>query len=315
MSVLQERTTTEYPRPEALADIGARPLPPPTVSERAALPWKELIPALAAVALLVVLSKNVLLSWAGQYTKPESYYAHAPIIPVVVALMLWYRRDALRAVPKTPCLGALVLLVPALGLFQFAAHNHAMALQSLAFLFILWASVWLVLGTQFWKAAAFPLLFVAFMMPLPGPVLNDATVPIQRQSTHFANSLLHVMGFATTLTGNLITLDSFALSVDTPCSGLHTLLALITIGSALTYLMDGPLRRRLWLLVASLPLSLFVNSVRIALIGVCGECISPQAAHVFHDWSGTLTQALGVVLLLLIAKGLGCRKFAGWPIF
>ena len=229
--------------------------------------------------------------------------------------MLWYRRDALRAAPRRPCLGALVVLVPALGLFEFAAHNHAMALQSLAFLFVLWGSVWLVLGTRFWKAAAFPLLFVAFMAPLPGPVLNDATVPIQHQSTLLANALLHLMTFSTHLTGNVITLDSFALSVDTPCSGLHTLLALVTIGAGLFYLMDGPWQRRIWLLIAALPLSLLTNALRVALIGVCGECIGPDAAHVFHDWSGTMTMALGAAALLLLAKGLGCRKFAGWPIF
>lgn len=321
MNTVRKQTTPEEPCGQSLqteprAVTGAKTPPRKSVEEaQTGFACTEIVSLLVAGLVLLVLARPVLLSWIGQYSRQESYYAHAPLIPAMIALMLWHRRGALNAVPKQPSFGAIWALIPALALFEFAAHNHAMSLQSLAFLFALWSSVWLVLGTRFWKATAFPLLFVALMVPLPGPVLNDATVPIQHQSTLLANALLHLMGFATNLAGNLITMDNFALAVDTPCSGLHTLLALVTIGAGLLYLMDGPWHRRLWLLIAALPLSLLTNSLRVALIGVCGECIGPQAAHVFHDWSGMMAMALGAVALLLLAKGLGCRKFAGWPIF
>ncbi|MCW3061951.1 MAG: hypothetical protein JWQ02_3772, partial [Capsulimonas sp.] len=46
-----------------------------------------------------------------------------------------------------------------------------------------------------------------------------------------------------------------------------------------------------------------------------GECISADAAHTFLDWSGMITLVLGFIVLFSLAKVLGCRKFAGWPIF
>jgi exosortase/archaeosortase family protein len=58
-----------------------------------------------------------------------------------------------------------------------------------------------------------------------------------------------------------------------------------------------------------------INGLRIALIGMVGECISSEAAHVFHDYSGIITLVLGFAVLFSIAKALGCRKFAGWDMF
>lgn len=277
--------------------------------------WATLMPFTLAGGLLICLAWPMLAWWKYEYfDNPQSYYGHAPVIPLLSALMLWHRRDALRAVPKVPAFAALLLLVPALFLLVFSVERHIEAVESTAFLLTIIGGVWLALGGRFLRAAAFPLLFLWLMAPLPGPILNDATHGIQMLSTIFANKLLH-LGFATTLSGNVIAMDAFTLSVDVPCSGFKTLLAMLTFSAAFAYLVDGSPARRLGLFLFSLPLSLAVNSIRIALIGVVGECIGASAAHVFHDWSGLIMLVLGFIALFSLAKVLGCRKFAGWDIF
>lgn len=279
------------------------------------LDWRTWLPFGAAVVLLIVLSWPVLRFWSYEYTKPESYYQHAPLIPLIVLLMLWHRRDALRTVPKAPALIALALLLPALALLVAAIKMQTEALESTGLLLTVVSSVWLALGTRFVRASAFPLAFLWLMAPLPGPVLNDSTLRVQMLSTILADKLLHAMTFGTTLIGNVIQMENYSLFVDVPCSGFKLLLALLTFSAAFAYLVDGKPGRRLLLFAFSLPLSLLVNSVRIALIGVVGECIGPDAAHVFHDWSGVITLCLGFMALFGLAKGLGCRTFAGWAIF
>ena len=189
------------------------------------------------------------------------------------------------------------------------------AVESAALLLCIMGAVWLLLGTRWVWAASFPLGFLWLMAPLPGPVLNDATLKLQMTSTIMANHLLNLLQFHTALQGNVIHMDEFSLFVDVPCSGFKLLLSLLTVSAALAYLLDGPPARRVVLFLLSLPLSLIVNGVRIALIGVVGECLGDSSAHVFHDWSGMLTLALGVATLFGVAKGFGCRTFAGWPLF
>ncbi len=273
------------------------------------------LPFVLAGALLLALGWPVLRFWVFEWTKPESYYEHGPLVPLIAALMLWHRRDALRAVPKAPALPALALLLPALALLIFALKIQAEFLESCGLLLTVVGGVWLALGGRFVRAAAVPLAFLWLMAPLPGPLLNDATQRIQMASTVLANQILHLLTFGTTLTGNLIQMEDFTLFVDVPCSGFKLLLSLLTFGAAFAYLVDGGPVRRWLLFVFSLPLSLLVNSVRVALIGVVGECVGPAAAHTFHDASGVITLVLGFTALFGLAKGLGCRTFAGWAIF
>lgn len=268
-----------------------------------------------AVALLLIIARPMLGWWWWAWTKPESYYAHAPIIPFLSALMLWHRREALKAAAKAPSFIALIVLIPALILLVMSTKMEMEAVESFSFLLALTSSVWLLLGGKFLRAAAFPLGFLWLMAPLPGPVLNDATLHIQMLSTVLANKWLHLMTFHTVLDGNVIHLDQFSLFVDVPCSGFHLLLSLMTVSAAFAYLIDGPPKKRIGLFLFSLPLSVMVNSIRIALIGVVGDCLGSSAAHTFHDWSGAFTLMLGVASLFAIAKGIGCKTFAGWPLF
>jgi len=277
--------------------------------------WRTLLPFTLAAILLLILAWPVWLFWYYEYTKPESYYQHAPLIPFIVGLMLWHQRNALRVVPKKPAPLALILLFPALALLVFAIKVQAEALESTGLLLTLWGSVWCALGTRFVRAAWVPLLFLWLMAPLPGPLLNDVTQRVQMTSTVMADKILHLMTFSTHLVGNVIRMEDYSLFVDVPCSGFKLLLALLTFSAAFAYLVDGRPARRWLLFLFSLPLSVLVNSVRIALIGVVGECVGPDAAHVFHDWSGMITLTLGFMALFGLAKGLGCRTFAGWAIF
>ena len=290
-------------------------MPPGLLVSLRRLDWPTLLPFALAAALLAFLSWPVLEFWSYEYTKPESYYQHAPLIPVIVGLMLWHRRETLRTIRIAPDLRALALLLPALALLIFAIKIQAEALESTGLLLTVWGGVWLTLGTRFIRVSIVPLLFLWLMAPLPGPVLNDSTLHVQMLSTVLADKILHLLTFSTTLTGNVIQMDSYSLFVDVPCSGFKLLLALLTFSAAFAYLVDGAPAKRWALFAFSLPLSLLVNGVRIALIGVVGECVGVNAAHVFHDWSGLITLVLGFTALFGLAKGLGCRTFAGWAIF
>ena len=277
------------------------------------------VAALAAVAgavlLFLLLSKDLLGFWYWEYTKEESYYGHALLIPLFVAVMLWHKRDALRAIPKRTNFAALILLVPSLLAFIYGQKLHMEAIMSWTFLLSIIGGVWFVLGTAFVRAIAFPLFFLWLMAPLPGPVLNDATQGMQGLSTLVATAMLKVIGLHPVQIGNVVQMDNYVMHVDVPCSGFKLLLRLLTFSAAFAYLTDTTLGKRWGLFLISIPLSLVINSFRIMLIGVVGECLGTTAAHTFHDWSGIISTILCMAILFAIAKGLGCRSFAGQPIF
>ena len=270
---------------------------------------------LLAVGVLfgLTLAWSLLAHWAGEYAQPDSYYAYGPLIPFLAALMLWRRRERL---PRArPCLGALAALLPATGLLVVATKLQMPALMSLGFLGAVWSSAWLLRGTAWVRAARVPLLFLLWMAPLPGPLLNDATFDAQGWSTRLADGALHVLSFHTTLSGSVIALDTFSLFVDVPCSGLKGLLTLVMFGSAFAVLADGPARRRLSLVLVSAPLAVFVNVARLVTLALVGECFGSHAEHLIHDASGLGSVALGFFLLMAFARRIGCHTLAGWRLF
>lgn len=276
--------------------------------------------ALAGVALFVgfltALALPMLKWWRWEYTKPDSYYGYATFVPAIVAFMLWARRKELAAAPKAPFKPALVLTGVFLALLLVAVKQEMQAVMSGAFLLTIFCATWSLIGTRAVKGPAlFPLLYLWLMAPLPGPLLNDLTLNVQRLSTIGAAKLLTILFFHPVQDGNIIRMENFTLHVDVPCSGFKLLLTLLTFSSAFAYLTDTTLLKRWALFLWSLPLSVFVNSVRIMMIGVVGECIGSDAAHTFHDWSGMISLVLCAALLFGTAKALKCRTFAGQPIF
>lgn len=265
--------------------------------------------------LLVVIALPVLRWWYWEYTKPDSYYGYAFFVLPIIGVMLWHKRAAFATVTPTPCLPALLLVIPALFFLVAAIKTEMQAVMSTAFLLSLTGGLWLVLGTRWVRTAAFPLLFLWLLAPLPGPVLNDLTLDAQRFSAEGAAAILRVVALHPVQEGSLIRLENYTLNIDVPCSGFKLLLSLLTFSAAFAFLTDTSLVRRWGLFLFSLPLAILVNSVRIALIGLVGDAMGASAADIFHDWSGLFCLFLCMTLLFGSAKAMGRRTFAGQPLF
>src|SRR5205085_6485403 len=110
----------------------------------------------------------------------DEAYAHGPIILAVVAFLLWRHRDALFDVSSRPApiWGGLLL---ALGLaLYFVGHTQRLALFEVgSHLPVIAGLVLLVRGFEGLRRLAFPILFLLFLVPLPGFVVEAATGPLK----------------------------------------------------------------------------------------------------------------------------------------
>ena len=298
----------------AQEQAAARPAPE-TPEPAARLDGPTLALLAVSAGALAFVARTLLKQWASAYLEPDSFYVYGPAIPLIVAVMLWHRRDALRAVPKAPSYAALPALLASLGVLLLGVKHEILAVASLGLLCSVWSGVWLIGGGRFFRAAWFPLLFLAWMAPLPGPLLHEATFGSQQLSTELTDRFLHVLQFPTVLHGNVITLDSFSLFVEEPCSGFMLLLTLLVLSSAFAWLADGPQARRLWLFALSFPLAIADNVFRLTLLAIVGDSFGARAEHVIHDPSGLAVVGLGLLVLFWIARRMGCRTFAGLPLF
>ena len=112
-------------------------------------------------------------------------------------------------------------------------------------------------------------------------------------------AILRLVGVSVYLDGNVIDLGAMKLQVVEACSGLRYLFSLVTLGIVAAYFFRAPLWQKLFLVVSTLPITLLMNSVRIALVGVTVEHFGIQAAEgVLHEFEGLVVFAGCMAILI-----------------
>jgi exosortase len=151
---------------------------------------------------------------------------------------------------------------------------------------------------------AFPLLFLLLMIPIPAIIFNQISYPLQLVASRFGELALDVAGIPVLREGNLIHLANTNLEVAEACSGIRSLISLLTLGIVYGYFIDARGWARLVLALATVPIAIVSNGLRVAGTGVAAHIYGPAAAQgFFHMFSGWLIFLLAF-LMLFIVQGL-----------
>ena len=152
----------------------------------------------------------------------------------------------------------------------------------------------------------FPWAVLFLMIPLPVIVFNQIALPLQFLASRLASEMLSVLGVPVLREGNVINLPSLSLDVVEACSGLRSLVSLVTLAVFYGYLFEPRTSRRVFLVLSSIPIAVAANGFRIMGAGLLGEYWSPDKAEgFFHLFSGWLVFVLSLGLLVLFHKILG----------
>jgi exosortase len=274
------------------------------------------LPFLAALIMIWALYWTTFAWWWTEWTMPGSFYAHALFVPFFVGVMVYRNRERLAAARWQPSWIGLVPLVLSMALLMLAQRSEVTTVKSLSFILLLLGTSLLILGTAWTRILLFPLLFIVMMMPLvPDQLINSIAFPIQITSARIATALLNLIPtLHAAREGTMIQMENYKMAVELPCSGFKTLVSLLTFSAAFAYLVEAATWKRWALFLITIPLSLIINALRIALIGLAGELISVKAAATFHDWSGVICLVLAFLFLFSFARLLRCERFLGIPL-
>ncbi|UCE86688.1 MAG: exosortase, partial [Deltaproteobacteria bacterium] len=211
------------------------------------------------------------------------------------------RGELARAPVETSWWGVVPLL---LGLAWLAIGRLGVELMTMrwGFIFTVIGMVLLLMGRHVFRILSFPLFFLFLMVPLPQSLTNTITFPLQLIATDFAVDALYWLEIPALREGNIIHLARSKLFVAEACSGLRSVMALVTLGVVVGYMFQKS--RGEWILIAlsAIPIAIFVNAFRVALTGILTHRLGEGAAEgVIHATEGLFTFGIAFVLLLLEA--------------
>ena len=252
-------------------------------------------------ALFIVLYAPVVGPLVKQWLNDPNYQ-HGLAVPVVSAFMLWRRRAALRAAggAHAPVAGVLVIAGASILLIGGAAASELFTAR-LSLPMMLIGLILFFEGMKFVREAAFPLLFLFMMIPLPYIVYYKITFPMQLMSARLGATLIGAIGINVVRHGNILSLPNYTLEVVAACSGLRSLMTMATLALVLCAFSRLSVARKAVLAASSIPIAIAANTIRLAVTAVGACAVSPSFADgALHEISGLIVFFTGFLMLLLV---------------
>jgi exosortase len=151
----------------------------------------------------------------------------------------------------------------------------------------------------------FPIAFLLLMIPLPAIIFNQITFPLQLLASRFGEGALNLAQIPVLREGNIIHLATTSLAVAEACSGIRSLISLLTLGIVYAYFTDPRTWVRGALILATAPVAIVTNGLRVAGTGVAAHYYGAAVADgFFHTFSGWLVFVSAFVIMLVLHRGL-----------
>jgi exosortase len=290
-------------------NAGAAVLP-----SRAVLVWAALAFALALWVYFPILIWDAdpdLFSLAELWLSDDNY-SYGFLIPPLAAYFVWEKRYRLQDLPTRGSSLGLVVVGAAFLCFFVGMLGGINYLPRLSAVLLLFGGVLWVGGRRWARELAFPVAFLLLMIPFPRFVMIQISFPLQLFAAEVAEAALHALDVPILRTGNVIHLAHTQLEVAEACSGLRSLLALITTGVVFAYFFGHTTLHRIIVVAMSIPIAILVNALRVAGTGWLAHAFGADVATGFyHTLEGFGMFGLAFSLLALVGFATS-RLVPGW---
>ena len=226
-------------------------------------------------------------------------YGHGFLVPLFAAYVLWQERDRWSILPARPANSGLAIMVFAILLLIAGFLGAELFISRTSLLVMLAGLVTFLCGWKILRTIWFPLAFLVLMIPLPVLIYNQITFPLQFLSSQLAATGIDALHIPVLREGNLLILPNYTLEVVEACSGIRSLMTLLTLAICYGYLTERRTWARITLVVLAVPIAVASNGIRIIGTGILTYFYGPGAAEgFFHAFSGWVIFVAALVLLL-----------------
>jgi exosortase A len=235
--------------------------------------------------------------------RADDNYSHGFFIVPISLYLVWERRSLLAAASPRPSWMGLFLIAISVAVLGAGTLGAEAFLARVSMLGVLGGIVLFLYGWDHLRILGFPLGFLILMIPIPAIIFNQVAFPLQLLASRFGELALNVAGIPVLREGNVITLSNTALEVAEACSGIRSLVSLLTLAIVYGYLIERRPWARVALALSSVPVAIAANGVRVAGTGIAAHYVGPEAAEgFFHEFSGWLLFVVAFAMLFAVQR-------------
>lgn len=231
----------------------------------------------------------------------QEEYSHGYLIPLVTLYILWEKKDLIMSSVSEPLWFGLVLVFIAIAVLLIGEISALFLLVQYSFVLLLIGLSMVTVGRAT-KYTLAPILLLLFAIPLPYVIEVLLTAKLQLWSSAIGVDVIRAFNIPVFLEGNVIDLGVYKLQVVEACSGLRYLFPLMSLGFIAAYFYQASFWKRAVVFLATIPITILMNSFRIGAIGVLVDNWGISMAEGFlHDFEGWIIfMACAVILFALV---------------
>ena len=250
----------------------------------------------APCAACVLLFQQVIADLVRDWWR-DGNYSHGFVIAPVAAYLVWQRRRELM-LPPAPSLFGVFVVIASLGLFVVGQLGAELFLSRVALVGAIAGAVLFLAGRPHLRALVFPLTLLLLTVPLPAIVFNEIALPLQLLASRLGVAALSLTGVPVLREGNVIVLSHTTLQVAEACSGIRSLMSLITLGILYSYFIVSRAWRRIAVVASTIPIAIAMNAVRIAGVGL-GDRVAVIGMGMVGQLIGQLARLQGARIIAI----------------
>jgi len=278
---------------------------------------KNIIKILGIVAAIVFLYANV-LSKLGVDWWSDANYSHGLLVPFVIALIVWKEWDKLRSlVREHSVVSGGIAIVLAIMLLIAGTLGAELFTTRISFVLMLAGAAAYLFGTKVLRLLAVPFALLLLAVPIPQIIFNRIAFPLQLWASQMAVFGIRLFDVSTVRKGNVIEIlpigatQTISLEVVEACSGIRSLMTLVTLALILAYFtrrrttfdLGGFTPPDLWravlLMGLAVPIAVITNAVRVSATGIFTYYYGRAATEsTWHEISGFLVYVVALGLLI-----------------
>lgn len=233
--------------------------------------------------------------------------AHGPIILAIVLWLVWQIRESLFSLDATPSIfPGTLLLVIGMAAYVIGRSQEILVLEVGSQVLVFGAVLLLLKGFEALWLAWFPILYLLFMIPLPGVIVDTLTGPLKQYVSVIAEQVLYSIGYPIARQGVVLHVGQYQLLVADACSGLHSMFSLSALGVLFMFLTR---RASVWhnviMLLSILPIAFLANVIRVMVLILVTYHFGDEAGQGFvHGTAGIVLLIAALICLFLLDSAL-----------
>jgi len=253
-------------------------------------------------ACFAVLYHHVIAKLVHDWYIDENY-SHGFLIVPIALFFVWKRRGKLKEASRKASSWGLVIVLGSTAVLLAGTLGSELFLTRISMLGTIAGVILYLYGWNQLRILLPPIAFLLLMIPIPAIIFNQIAFPLQLLASRFGEITLTAFQIPVLREGNLIHLANTSLEVAEACSGVRSLISLLTLGIVYGYFTDSRIWVRIVLTVGTIPIAIAANGIRVAGTGIAAHFYGPEASQgFFHAFSGWIIFIAAFIMMFILYR-------------